>query len=177
MLILSPPASLPSSLNSLIANNFSITCHEPDALLSTLKSDNESWLHPTRDSIPQLTHLHAPLISTSSQRVELTPSLLPFANSDLCPQGPISMLNLVSFRPFKSARESYGNYIETTKAGIGAKHGLVVNYGVRVGREKKRWKVREYGLSRSGKKWCWRGIPVLSILRICLRIRNIRMLI
>jgi len=63
-------------------------------------------------------------MATSCQRVELTPWLLVFANSDMCPKGPISMLNLVSFRPLAFVQGSYLSYIETMKEEIGAKHGL-----------------------------------------------------
>ncbi|KAH8769382.1 hypothetical protein F5882DRAFT_302036, partial [Hyaloscypha sp. PMI_1271] len=78
------------------------------------------------EDIPRLTSVHESLMATSCQRVELTPWLLVFANSDMCPKGPISMLNLVSFRPLAFVQESYLSYIETMKEEIGAKHGLVL---------------------------------------------------
>jgi hypothetical protein len=65
-------------------------------------------------------------MAASSKCIELTPWLLAFGNSYMCPKGPISMLNLVSSRPFASVQESYSSYIETMKEETAAKHGLVV---------------------------------------------------
>jgi hypothetical protein len=117
MLILSPPSTLPPSLVSVIAHIFSITIQESDDFLFTLKAENPSWLYPKAEDVPKLTHIHSPLIATGSQRVELTPSLLAFANSELCPQGPISMLNIVSFQPYESCKKSDGEYVKALVAG------------------------------------------------------------
>ncbi|KAE9362782.1 hypothetical protein N431DRAFT_475621 [Stipitochalara longipes BDJ] len=137
MLILTPPSTLPDILTSLIAHTFSITIQEPDDFLTMLKAENTSWLYPKPEDVPKLTHLDAPLIATGQQRVELTPSLLAFANSKLCPEGPISMLNLVSFQPFESCRKSYAEYVDALKAGIGTRHGACLKVWGDAGVEEK----------------------------------------
>jgi hypothetical protein len=66
MLVLEPETTFPPTLTSLIANTFSISCQEADAFLSMIKSENQSWLYPEPAQAPELTHLHKPLIATSS---------------------------------------------------------------------------------------------------------------
>ncbi|OCL09824.1 hypothetical protein AOQ84DRAFT_220342 [Glonium stellatum] len=121
MLILAPETSLPKSVESLIAQIFSVQVEQPDEYPASLQKTNHTLLYP--ESVPPTFNLERPLLATSSQRVELTPSLLAFARSSFCPPGPVSMLNFLSFHPFASARAAYAAYIEAFKTSIGSKRG------------------------------------------------------
>lgn len=122
LLIFQPPTLiLPQTLTSLVSKTFYIRLHVPETLLANFATKNNEVLHAK--AIPGLYNLDKPLIATSTQRVELTPALLAFARSELCPKGPVSMLNFVSFHPFVQAKTSYAAYIEAFKAGVGAKRG------------------------------------------------------
>jgi len=122
LLIFQPPTiMLPQTLTSLVSKTFYVRLHVPETLLTNFATKNHDALHPK--AVPELYNLDKPLIATSTQRVELTPALLAFARSELCPKGPVSMLNFVSFHPFVQAKMSYAAYIEAFNAGMGAKRG------------------------------------------------------
>jgi hypothetical protein len=122
MFIFQPPTiALPQTLTSLVSKTFYIRLHVSESVLVNFVAKNHDLLHP--QAIPELSNLDKPLIATSTQRVELTPALLAFARSELCPRGPVSMLNLVSFHPFAQAKTSYAAYVEAFKVGMGAKRG------------------------------------------------------
>jgi hypothetical protein len=104
-----------------MANTFRIRIHLPDDFAVNFEKENPSLLHP--ESMPPIFNLDKPLIANSTQRVELTPSLLAFAHSNLCPPGVVSMLNFISFHPFASARTSYDNYINDFRTKVGSKRG------------------------------------------------------
>jgi len=125
MLIFPPQNStLPQTLTSLVSKTFYIRLLVPDSFLQDFEAKNRDLLES--QTIPPLYNLDKPLIATSTQRVELTPALLAFARSELCPKGPVSMLNFVSFYPFAQAKTSYAAYIEAFKASMGAKRGGAV---------------------------------------------------
>lgn len=124
MLMLAQPSVLTESITSLCSHVFSIRLQETADFITRFKADNPALIRPT--STPPIYNLTKPVIGISTQLVELTPSLLAFARSDLCPKGVVSMLNFVSFRPFEYARKSYSSYIEAFKAGVGTKCGGTV---------------------------------------------------
>lgn len=59
---------------------------------------------------------------------QITPSLLALVDHPLCPKGPISMLNFVSYHPGPTAAESYKKYLGGVQAGPGKKYGVHVKY-------------------------------------------------
>lgn len=106
---------LPSSLESLTDAIHKVGIHMPVTLPYDFRQNNQQLLQV---EAPPLQHLpHKPLRSLTSQRHHLSPSLIAFANSDLCPKGPVSMLNYVSYQPWPHAAESYQKYIEICKSG------------------------------------------------------------
>jgi hypothetical protein len=126
MLIL-PPSSptLPHTLTSLVSQTFYIRILVPPSFIQTFPARNRDLLQQgaasdigVAGSQNQITNLDKPLIASSSQRVELTPALLAFARSELCPKGPVTMLNLLSFHPFRQPRESYERFVEGWKDGV-----------------------------------------------------------
>jgi len=125
MLVLANPAVLTEPITSLCSHIFSISLQETADFVTRFNESNPSLIRPTA-SPPPILNLSKPLIATSSQRPGLTPSLLAFARSDLCPKGAVSMLNFISFRPFESAQKSYSSYIEAFKSSVGSKRGGAV---------------------------------------------------
>lgn len=93
------------------------------------REQNQAYLREHADAEPPLLSLpKKPLRSLSSQRLELTPSLLALAHSDLCPKGPVSMLNFVSFQPWPGAAEDYKKYVDANKAGPQKRIGSRVKF-------------------------------------------------
>jgi hypothetical protein len=127
MVVLTQPSVLTEPITSLCSHIFSIRLQEKADFVTRFKESNPSLLHPTSSPPPfhNLTHPN-PLVGLSTQRVDLTPSLLAFARSDLCPKGAVSMLNFVSFRPYESARKNYNDYIEAFETRVGNKYGGAV---------------------------------------------------
>lgn len=124
MVVLKPDDILPQAVAALCSHIFTVRIEQAEEFLDNFKERNHQDLHPS--SVGLTYNLDKPLIATSTQRVELTPALLAFSESPLCPSGPVSMLNLISFRPFPAARKSYAEYIEAFKAGMGSKRGGIV---------------------------------------------------
>jgi hypothetical protein len=122
MLILGPGSMLPTDITALCAKVFSIQLQEADDFPETYGNRNRAYLYPTLHP-PPIVNLWKPkpLIATSNQHVELTPSLLASARSDLCPKGAVSMLNFIAYPPTSEAKKSYAGYIEAFKAGVGSK--------------------------------------------------------
>ena len=128
MIVLPTGTSIPSSVSSLAAHTFSIRIDQDDEMLSNVLQNNDSFIHPK--AIGPTHNLDRPLIANSNQKVELSPALLAFARSPLCPEGPVSMLNFIAFHPFASAKTAYASYIDGFKASVGTKRGgLLKIYG------------------------------------------------
>lgn len=124
MVVLKPDDALGESITALCDHIFTVRINQPEDFLDSFQAKNHEYLHPA--SVGPTYNLDKPLFATATQRVELTPALLAFSESPLCPAGPVSMLNLISFRPFPAARKSYAKYIEAFKAGMGSKRGGIV---------------------------------------------------
>jgi uncharacterized protein (DUF1330 family) len=128
VLVLPQEIAIPDTVSQLLEHTFSIRIHQNDEMLSFTLSNNEKLLHP--ESIDPTFNLSKPLIANSAQKVELTPALLAFAQSPLCPAGPVSMLNFMALYPFRSAAENYAKYIQAFKTSVGSKRGGVLKiYG------------------------------------------------
>jgi len=128
MIILdSTSTALPLALTSLCSDVYTARIQESATFAETFKTLNTGRLFPKPEEIPALANLpHKPLLATSTQNVELTPSLLAFSTSSFCPTGPVSMLNFMSFHPFPSARTSYGDYIRAFTSSVGKEKGGIV---------------------------------------------------
>ncbi|KAF2160643.1 hypothetical protein M409DRAFT_59890 [Zasmidium cellare ATCC 36951] len=77
---------------------------------------------------PQLSFYDRPLRALCTQFHQITPSMLAFADHPLCPKGPISMLNFVSYQPFAFAEGSYQKYLEGVQAGPAKRSGVSVKF-------------------------------------------------
>lgn len=129
LLVLEPGVELPQSVQGLIDAAYTVRVKQPERALEGFRERNEKLLKQDEGGDPPLSSLpKKPLRSLSSQRLELTPSLMALANSDLCPKGPVSMLNFVAFQPWPEAGEKYKKYVNVNKAGPQKKVGSSVKF-------------------------------------------------
>lgn len=126
LLICEAAFHLSDDLETLIDASYTVDVNLPSALPADFREKNDKLLKA--EAPPLLSLPKKPLRSLSSQRLELTPSLLAFANSDLCPKGPVSMLNFVSYQPWPEAAENYKKYVDANKAGPMKRIGASVKF-------------------------------------------------
>lgn len=126
LVILESTAQLSDSLTRLVDASYTVDVALPSALPADFRVRNSQMLRV--EQMPPNLNLGNPLRSLSSQRLELTPSLLALANSDICPKGPVSMLNYVSYQPWPHAAESYKKYVDGNKVGPMARLGARVKF-------------------------------------------------
>ena len=114
--------SLPKELQPLVNEQWSIAAGVPSKLLSSFESINARLLHPSTEKVPSLTGaLSHPRIAESSQKLELGNELRQWIVSGQGPNGPVSMLNLLTFEHGKK-----GEYLKYGKAfaeSIGSSRG------------------------------------------------------
>lgn len=117
--------ALPESLQSKIECHWTCVAGIPSRLTGDFASTNAKLLHPDRSSVPALTgSLSNPRVGTTSQTLELSPALsswtAEFARTPTG-QAPLSMLNLLAFKP--GMKESYLEYGRAFASSIGARRG------------------------------------------------------
>ena len=119
VIVLEADAKIPQSLEELIDASYNTeVALSSSSNIEDGHSGSQERLNKMESAAPQLQHFPVkPLRSLSSQRLEITPSLIAFGDSELCPSGPVSMLNYVSYQPFPHAAESYKNYLDHNNAG------------------------------------------------------------
>lgn len=128
LLILEPESQLPESIEKLVDAVYMLHVQQSDTAINDFRERNKKDLSQT-EGLPPLQHLgKRPLRSLSSQRLELSPSLLALAHSELCPKGPVSMLNFVSFQPWFEAAENYKKYVDANQAGSQKRVGSRVKF-------------------------------------------------
>lgn len=106
-----------------VSAHWSITAGIPSSIVNGFEEKNQELLHAKPGSAPELTALSSsPKIATSPQALEATPELLGWKN----PAGtttPVSMLNLLAFKPGQEAHESYKRYGKAFAESIGSRRG------------------------------------------------------
>lgn len=106
-----------------VSAHWSITAGIPSSIVKGFSERNHNLLNAPPDSAPQLTSLTSrPKLATSPQGLEATPELLQWKN----PAGastPVSMLNLLAFKPGQEAHESYKRYGSAFAESIGSRRG------------------------------------------------------
>jgi hypothetical protein len=124
LIILEPGQSaLPKALDPFITATWSCSCGIPSRITNSFHSKNETLLHPPSGSVPAAS-LPRPN-ADSSQALALSPELASWIDS-LSTQNrshPVSMLNLLAFKPEPSAKEAYKRYGAAFAAKIGSRHG------------------------------------------------------
>jgi hypothetical protein len=124
LVVLDSSIMLPSSLDKHVKKITTVHMNEasrPGAASISTSSDETIQIVGTE--APSFPNLERPLISLSGENCALTPALQAYIQSDSCPKGKVSMLNLISYNPQQSAKESYGNYLSAIKAGAFARIG------------------------------------------------------
>ncbi|CAL3967944.1 unnamed protein product [Diplocarpon coronariae] len=123
LLILPSPVPLPQPLQAAIQHHWSIQAGVPARLLKHYDAKNQRLLTPEKGDVPPLTGSleKGPLMSESSQGLELSPELLRWIEG--APEGrdAVSMLNLLSFLPGK--KEEYFKYGQAFADGAGSRRG------------------------------------------------------
>lgn len=114
LLVLEDQFELPERLSSLLEASYTVHIRLPSPLAIKEPLNLEK--------APPTPFLSRPLRSLNSQYHQTTPSLLAFAASELCPKGPVSMLNFVSYQGMQGA-ESYQKYVSGVGAGPMARTG------------------------------------------------------
>ncbi|KAF2736930.1 hypothetical protein EJ04DRAFT_542183 [Polyplosphaeria fusca] len=125
LLILPSTSPLPSPLQSLIQHQWTLTAGIPSRLLENFHAKNAALLNPDPASVPPLS-TQQPRLARSPQALELSPELQSWiehfaAEGGKEGAGPVSMLNLLSFKPGMKA--SYLEYGAAFAESIGSKRG------------------------------------------------------
>ncbi|KAK4495908.1 hypothetical protein PRZ48_013176 [Zasmidium cellare] len=110
---------LPASVTGTFNAFYKVDLHVENPSLNndTVQSTSDLPEPPFHDRSPK---------ALCTQFHQITPSLLALADHPLCPQGPISMLNFVSYHPYPSAVESYQKYLDGVRAGPAKRYGNFV---------------------------------------------------
>lgn len=104
-----------------VSSHWSISAGIPSSIVNGFEDRNKKLLNPNPSDIPQPA-ASQPKIAKSAQGLEATPELLEWKN----PAGastPVSMLNLLAFKPGPEAHESYKRYGKAFAESIGSKRG------------------------------------------------------
>jgi hypothetical protein len=107
-----------------VSAHWSITAGIPSSIVNGFEERNKKLLNADPKDAPPLTAPSGagPKIAISSQGLEATPELLKWQN----PAGvstPVSMLNLLAFKPGPEAHESYMRYGKAFAESIGSRRG------------------------------------------------------
>jgi hypothetical protein len=107
-----------------VSAHWSITAGIPSSIVNGFEERNKKLLNADPKDAPPLTAPPGagPKIAISSQGLEATPELLKWQN----PAGvstPVSMLNLLAFKPGPEAHESYMRYGKAFAESIGSRRG------------------------------------------------------
>ncbi|KAF2839009.1 hypothetical protein M501DRAFT_1003545 [Patellaria atrata CBS 101060] len=124
LLILASQSPLPKSLRKLVRKQWSVSAGIPSRLIGGFRERNQELLHMSKDRVPPLTGaLQKPRIANSAQNLELTEELREWMENFSQQEGasPVSMLNLLSFKP--NMKESYIQYGKAFAESIGVKRG------------------------------------------------------
>lgn len=114
----------PPELHPMIRHSWSIQAGIPSKLISSYDDTNSKLLHPTPKDVPVLTTPTSELkYAESTQALELTQEFNGWVQNDEGPQGAVSMLNLLSFKPGK--KEQYLNYGKAFAESAGRRRGGV----------------------------------------------------
>ncbi|KIW94488.1 uncharacterized protein Z519_04464 [Cladophialophora bantiana CBS 173.52] len=116
---------LPSSLKEKIACQWSCSTGIPSRLTTDFPSRNDKLLHPPASDVPPLTgSLDKPRLAATSQTLELSADLQSwiqqFSRTN-AGQSPLSMLNLLAFKP--GMKPSYLTYGAAFAESIGSRRG------------------------------------------------------
>ena len=104
-----------------VSSHWSITAGIPSSIVNGFADRNKKLLNANSSDVPQPA-ASQPKIAKSAQGLEATPELLQWQN----PAGastPVSMLNLLAFKPGPEAHESYKRYGKAFAESIGSKRG------------------------------------------------------
>lgn len=108
LLLQSPNASLPSSLQKHVSSSYSLPVGIPSKLLSAYPEKNAQLIKEA-PSAGLTGSLENPKMPDSSQKLELSPELLKFMEELMKEHdGPVTMLNLLKFKT--GGKESYYQY-------------------------------------------------------------------
>lgn len=124
LLIITPTSSpFPSTYltKDWVSSHWSITAGIPSSIVNGFADRNQRLLDANASEMPQPA-ASQPKIAKSAQGLEATPELLQWQN----PAGtstPVSMLNLLAFKPGAEAHESYKRYGKAFAESIGSKRG------------------------------------------------------
>lgn len=106
-----------------VSSHWSITAGIPSSIVNDFADRNEKLLNGNPNDVPRPSSSQSgPKIAKSAQGLEATPELLQWQN----PAGastPVSMLNLLAFKPGPEAHESYKWYGKAFAESIGSKRG------------------------------------------------------
>jgi len=106
-----------------VSSHWSITAGIPSSIVNGFADRNLKLLNGNPSDVPQPSGSQSePKIAKSAQGLEATPELLQWEN----PAGastPVSMLNLLAFKPGPEAHESYKRYGKAFAESIGSKRG------------------------------------------------------
>lgn len=107
-----------------VASHWTITAGVPSSIINGFSDRNLKLLNPDPQDLPPTTAgpTTTPRISNSSQGLEATEELMQWQN----PAGsstPVSMLNLLAFKPGREAHESYKRYGKAFAESIGSRRG------------------------------------------------------
>lgn len=107
-----------------VSSHWSITAGIPSSIINSFSDRNAKLLNANPKDVPPTTpgSRTNPKISNSSQGLEATEELLSWRNP-AGPSTPVSMLNLLAFKPGREAHESYKRYGKAFAESIGSKRG------------------------------------------------------
>ncbi|OAP55080.1 hypothetical protein AYL99_10780 [Fonsecaea erecta] len=116
---------LPPSVREKIVGHWSCATGIPSRLTNDFATRNDRLLHPPASEVPALTgSLNKPLLGESSQTLELSTDLQSWIrqfSGTTAGQSPLSMLNLLAFKP--DMKPSYLKYGAAFAESIGARRG------------------------------------------------------
>lgn len=117
--------ALPQILSDKLVDHWTCVAGIPSRLTNTFSSTNDKLLHPAKHEVPPLTgSLDKPRVGESSQTLEMSASLAEWVESfrsTLPGSSPLSMLNLLAFKPGMKA--SYLIYGAAFAESIGSRRG------------------------------------------------------
>jgi hypothetical protein len=153
LLILLGTDPLPPAITKNLGDYWTCTAGVPSRLTNNFSQTNEKLLHPSASDVPGLTgSLDKPRMGSSSQTLELSGELQSWVSSfssTKAGSSPLSMLNLLAFKPGK--KEDYLTYGKAFATSIGIKRGgvakLVGNVTAQAPPEKSGGKWDEFALA------------------------------
>ena len=104
-----------------VSSHWSISAGIPSSIVNGFEDRNKKLLDANQSDVPRPA-ASQPKVAKSAQGLEATPELLQWQN----PAGastPVSMLNLLAFKPGREAHESYKRYGKAFAESIGSKRG------------------------------------------------------